>query len=137
MSNYRRNYRRPASASGALVTPRQAAALDRMAAGHGFASGLTLLADVASCTREELARKSRPVVQMFIDQAFQRYGAAAPLPPADGMPAGYAPRQAPGGADLRAVSAAAGSKYAYTASGARMTVSSRRCEDAPCCGCCD
>jgi hypothetical protein len=29
------------------------------------------------------------------------------------------------------------SKYAYTASGARMTMSSRRCEDAPCCGCCD
>lgn len=31
----------------------------------------------------------------------------------------------------------AASKYAYTASGARMTASSRRCEDAPCCGCCD
>ena len=30
-----------------------------------------------------------------------------------------------------------GSKYAYTSSGARMTMSSRRCEDAPCCGCCD
>ena len=29
------------------------------------------------------------------------------------------------------------SKYAYTSSGARMTMSSRRCEDAPCCGCCD
>ena len=28
-------------------------------------------------------------------------------------------------------------KYAYTSSGARMTMSSRRCEDAPCCGCCD
>jgi hypothetical protein len=28
-------------------------------------------------------------------------------------------------------------KYAYTASGARMTERSRRCEDAPCCGCCD
>jgi len=27
-------------------------------------------------------------------------------------------------------------KYAYTSSGARMTMSSRRCEDAPCCGCC-
>jgi hypothetical protein len=27
--------------------------------------------------------------------------------------------------------------YAYTGSGARMTMSSRRCEDAPCCGCCD
>lgn len=30
-----------------------------------------------------------------------------------------------------------GSKYAYTSTGARMTLSSRRCEDAPCCGCCD
>lgn len=48
-----------------------------------------------------------------------------------------APVQAPAGADLRAVSAAAGSKYAYTADGARMTVASRRCIDAPCCGCCD
>lgn len=48
-----------------------------------------------------------------------------------------APVQAPAGADLRAVSAAAGPKYAYTADGARMTVSSRRCIDAPCCGCCD
>lgn len=30
-----------------------------------------------------------------------------------------------------------GSKYAYTSTGTRMTMSSRRCEDAPCCGCCD
>jgi hypothetical protein len=30
-----------------------------------------------------------------------------------------------------------GGKYAYTGTGARMTMSSRRCEDAPCCGCCD
>lgn len=30
-----------------------------------------------------------------------------------------------------------GGKYAYTSTGARMTVGSRRCEDAPCCGCCD
>jgi hypothetical protein len=28
-------------------------------------------------------------------------------------------------------------KYAYTASGARMTDRASRCEDAPCCGCCD
>jgi hypothetical protein len=49
----------------------------------------------------------------------------------------YAPRQAPDGADLREVSRRAGGKYAYTSSGARMTMSSRRCEDAPCCGCCD
>jgi hypothetical protein len=48
-----------------------------------------------------------------------------------------APVQAPQGADLREVSRRAGSKYAYTASGARMTASSRRCIDAPCCGCCD
>jgi hypothetical protein len=49
----------------------------------------------------------------------------------------YAPVQAAPGADLREVSAAAGPKYAYTAGGARMTVSSQRCIDAPCCGCCD
>jgi len=49
----------------------------------------------------------------------------------------YAPVQAEPGADLREVSRRAGSKYAYTSSGARMTMSSRRCEDAPCCGCCD
>jgi hypothetical protein len=124
-----------------------------MAAAHGFDSGSALLASVASCSVAELARKSRPTVQMFIDQAFQRYGAAA-----DGMPAGYhtmpagtsawdfanaeaasmrAPQQAAPDADLRAVSAAAGSKYAYTAGGARMTMASARCEDAPCCGCCD
>jgi len=30
-----------------------------------------------------------------------------------------------------------GGRYAYTNSGARVTMSSRRCEDAPCCGCCD
>lgn len=28
-------------------------------------------------------------------------------------------------------------KYAYTSTGARMTDRARRCEDAPCCGCCD
>ena len=28
-------------------------------------------------------------------------------------------------------------KYAYTSSGARMTDRFQRCEDAPCCGCCD
>jgi hypothetical protein len=28
-------------------------------------------------------------------------------------------------------------KYAYTGSGARMTNRYQRCEDAPCCGCCD
>jgi hypothetical protein len=100
-----------------------------MAAGHGFANGSDLLADVASCTVAELARKSRPTVQMFVDLAFDRYGRQYAAP--------AAPRQAAEGSDLRAVSAAAGSKYAYTADGARMTVSSRRCEDAPCCGCCD
>lgn len=125
MAGYgRRQYgSRARSDSGALVTPRQAAALDRMAAEHGFANGSALLADVASCTVAELARKSRPAVQMFIDEAFARYGRA--------------PRQAPAGADLREVSAMAGGKYAYTASGARLTMASRRCEDAPCCGCCD
>jgi hypothetical protein len=124
MSYPRRRYQgRQQTARGALVTPRQAAALDRMAEVHGFASGSALLADLASCSVAELARKSRPVVQMFVDQAFTAYGRA--------------PVQAPPGADLRAVSAAAGPKYAYTESGARMTVSSQRCIDAPCCGCCD
>jgi hypothetical protein len=48
----------------------------------------------------------------------------------------------PEGEELEAARAAApsarerGSKYAYTNSGARVTMSSRRCEDAPCCGCC-
>ncbi len=92
----RRGYgRRPAQAAGprgALVSPRQAAALDRMAQVNGFASGTALLCDVASCDAAELGRKSRPVVQMFVDQAFSRYGTR----------------------------------------GRRG-----RCEDAPCCGCCD
>ena len=30
-----------------------------------------------------------------------------------------------------------GSRYAYTSGGARMTNRYSRCEDAPCCGCCD
>jgi hypothetical protein len=30
-----------------------------------------------------------------------------------------------------------GGRYAYTGSGARMTSRQGRCEDAPCCGCCD
>jgi hypothetical protein len=29
------------------------------------------------------------------------------------------------------------SRYAYTSGGARMTDRASRCEDAPCCGCCD
>jgi hypothetical protein len=137
------------AASDALVTPRQAAALDRMAEAHGFANGSALLASVASCTVAELGRQPRSVVQMFIDQAFQRYGRNARTETS--TPAGAsawafanaeaesmrAPVQAPEGADLRAVSAAAGPKYAYTAGGARMTVASQRCIDAPCCGCCD
>ena len=48
-----------------------------------------------------------------------------------------APRQAGPDDDLREVSRRAGGKYAYTSTGARVTMSSRRCEDAPCCGCCD
>jgi hypothetical protein len=38
--------------------------------------------------------------------------------------------------DAQEASRRAGGKYAYTASGARMTLSSARCIDAPCCGCC-
>lgn len=149
--NGRRSYRQ-ARPAGELVSPRQAAALDRMADAHGFASGSALLASVASCSVEELARKSRSTVQMFIDQTFARYGRQAQPAPrgAHDLPAGasawafanaeagsMAPRQAPAGADLRAVSRRAGSRYGYTSTGARVTMSSARCEDAPCCGCCD
>jgi len=92
---YRNSYHRtrPASDRTALVTSRQSAALDKMATEHGFTNGSALLADVASCTVTELGRKSRPVVQMFVSQAFERYGRAS-------RPRG-------------------------------------RCEDAPCCGCCE
>jgi hypothetical protein len=48
-----------------------------------------------------------------------------------------APVQAPPGADLREVSRLAGSRYAYTNTGARVTMAGARCIDAPCCGCCD
>lgn len=91
-----RNYREyGAQRSAALVTPRQMSALDKMAEANGFNNGSALLCDVASCTLAELGRKPRSVVQMFVDQAFARYGRA-------GRP-----------------------------------VSRGRCEDAPCCGCCD
>jgi hypothetical protein len=53
------------------------AALDRMAEAAGFTSGAALLADTASCSQAELGRKSRPVVQMFVGQAFARYSATA------------------------------------------------------------
>jgi hypothetical protein len=74
---YRRMYGTGNSTRGALITPRQAGALDKMAADNGFVNGSALLADTASCTVAELGRKSRPVVQMFVDQAFARYGARA------------------------------------------------------------
>jgi hypothetical protein len=61
--------RKAPSAGGTLVSPRQAAALDKMAAAHGFANGPALLCDVAACDLAELGRKSRSVVQMFVDQA--------------------------------------------------------------------
>jgi hypothetical protein len=98
MSYTRNTYRRTTQSSGprALVTPRQMAALDKMAESHGFTSGSALLCDIASCDLAELGRKSRPVVQMFVDQAFTRYGRNA-----------------------------------------QSTRPRGRCEDAPCCGCCD
>lgn len=79
MSYRTSSYRRTQSTADrtALVTPRQSAALDKMAAANGFTSGSALLASVASCTVTELGRKSRPVVQMFVDQAFTRYGRSA------------------------------------------------------------
>ena len=87
MAGYRRT--QSTAARGALVTPRQAAALDRMAEANGFANGSALLADVASCTVAELGRKPRGVVQMFIDQAFARYGStparAATTDPVTGL----------------------------------------------------
>lgn len=78
--SYRHSYPRtsagPRTAGGqrALVTPRQMAALDKMADANGFTSGSALLCDVASCDLAELGRKSRSVVQMFVDDAFARYG---------------------------------------------------------------
>jgi hypothetical protein len=96
LMSYRRNYRQAAGSAGtAPVTPRQAAALDKMAAANGFVNGSALLADVASSTVAELGRQPRTVIQMFVSQAFERYGRAS-RPAARG-----------------------------------------RCEDAPCCGCCD
>jgi hypothetical protein len=97
MSYRTSSYRRTQGTAdrAALVTSRQGAALDKMAQEHGFTSGSALLADVASCTVAELGRKPRSVVQMFVDQAFTRYGRAA------------------------------------------RPASRGRCEDAPCCGCCD
>lgn len=76
MSNYRAGTRTSAP-RGQLVSPRQMAALDKMASANGFTSGSALLAEVASCTAEELGRKSRAVVQMFVDQVFDRYGRAS------------------------------------------------------------
>lgn len=80
--SYRHSYprtspARTADGKRALVTPRQMAALDKMAEAHGFTSGSALLCDVAACDLAELGRKSRPVVQMFVDQAFARYGRTA------------------------------------------------------------
>jgi hypothetical protein len=96
-----------ASSSSALVTPRQSAALDKMAAENGFANGSALLADIASATVAELGRQPRSVVQMFVSQAFERYGRES------------APRE---------------SRVSY---GSHNTSNRRgRCEDAPCCGCC-
>jgi hypothetical protein len=91
-----------------LVTPRQSAALDKMAAANGFANGSALLADVASTTVAELGRQPRSVVQMFVSQAFERYGRDSA--PRDGHAVSY---------------------------GRHNTGNARgRCEDAPCCGCC-
>jgi hypothetical protein len=96
-----------ASSAGQLVTPRQSAALDKMAAAHGFTSGSALLADVASSTVAELGRQPRTVVQMFVSQAFERYGRRAE--PARTVNYGIGNTSNPRGS---------------------------RCEDAPCCGCC-
>lgn len=96
-TNYRRTSPRTAGDRTALVTPRQMAALDKMAEGTEFANGSALLCDVASCDLAELGRKSRPVVQMFVDKAFAQYGRR----------------------------------------GAQSTRPRGRCEDAPCCGCCE
>ena len=78
MSGYRRTTYRSSAPRGedrtGLVTSRQMSALDKMAAANGFASGSALLADVASSTVAELGRKPRTVVQMFVTQAFERYG---------------------------------------------------------------
>ncbi len=75
---YRRMYGTTGDTRSALITPRQAGALDKMAADNGFVNGSALLADVANCSIAELGRKSRSVVQMFVERAFARYGSAAP-----------------------------------------------------------
>lgn len=109
MAHRRTTYRSTTpSGSSALVTPRQSAALDKMAAANGFTSGSALLADIASSTIAELGRQPRSVVQMFVSQAFKRYGRNAA---SDGTPA---------------------VNYGH-----HNTRNARgRCEDAPCCGCC-
>jgi hypothetical protein len=112
MTYRRTTYRKPATRTGedrtGLVTSRQMAALDKMAAAHGFTSGSALLCDVASTTVAELGRQPRSVVQMFVSQAFERYGRDS------------APRE--------------GHAVSY---GRHNTSNARgRCEDAPCCGCC-
>ena len=107
---YRRTTYRSTTGPAPLVTPRQSAALDKMAAANGFASGSMLLADVASTTMEELGRQPRSVVQMFVSHAFERYGR-------DSAPREDSARRARNGHRY-------GGGYG-------------RCEDAPCCGCCD
>jgi hypothetical protein len=112
MTYRRTTYRKPTTRTGedrtGLVTSRQMSALDKMAAANGFTSGSALLCDVAAATVAELGRQPRSVVQMFVSQAFERYGRDA------------APRE--------------GHAVSY---GRHNTSNARgRCEDAPCCGCC-
>lgn len=73
-STYRTGQAGQTTGPRALVTPRQMAALDKMAAGNGFTDGSALLCDLASTDLASLGRMSRPVVQMFVDRAFGLYG---------------------------------------------------------------
>lgn len=66
------------------------------------------------------------------------FGPDAPLPASEREHiAQTAARYAASEPAAQTASRYSGSKYAYTSGGARMTMSSQRCEDAPCCGCCD
>ena len=162
MSNYRRNYRRSTSRS---FTPGRVARVNRRP-GPCRSCGVIVPAGAGQLFREESGAWSAvhvpaswhgsPVSGRYIGGCpaatdelntgapWDRPGArsesdrlAAVAATWAAMEGTRAPVQAGPDDDLREVSRRAGSKYAYTSTGARMTASSQRCEDAPCCGCCD
>jgi hypothetical protein len=60
------------------------------------------------------------------------FGTDAPAPRSERDRIAYVAARAP-----EASAPSSAGRYAYTGSGARMTSRRGRCEDAPCCGCCD